>query len=233
MECVILSKTRMTGNSICVGAMLTNGSMLRLLKRNGFNQDNDTEYNIGDVWDVDIINKVGLKYPHVEDVLVQRSKYLNRRIEDLSQYIQNRPNVQIWNGSADNLFDGLLEWTNGGSGYISENGEVSQYSVGFWISNRDLKCNSFHGIRFEYPNQGYGWRSLKYVGVEENVPDSISEGTLLRVSLARWWTGSEGGQEERCYLQLSGWYESLGNLGTPPSRNDYIPPPTEEDIPNQ
>jgi len=221
----------MTGNIICVGAMLTNGRMLRLLKRNGYNQDHDTNYNIGDVWDIDFINKRAIRHPHVEDVLVQRGTYLNRRIEDLSQYIQNRPNVQIWNGSPDNLFDGLLEWTNGGSGYISENGEVPQCSVGFWISNRDLKCKSFHGIRFEYPNQGYGWRSLKYVGVEENVPDSISEGTLLRVSLARWWTGSEGGQEERCYLQLSGWYESLGNLGTPPSRNDYIPPPTEEDIP--
>jgi len=33
----------------------------------------------------------------------------------------------------------------------------------------------------------------------------IPADTLLRVSLARWWD-NEGRHEERCYLQLSGWY---------------------------
>ena len=36
----------------------------------------------------------------------------------------------------------------------------------------------------------------------------IPAGTLVRVSLARWWRpeDSEPNFEERCYLQLSGWY---------------------------
>ena len=29
--------------------------------------------------------------------------------------------------------------------------------------------------------------------------------TLVRISLARWWVPA-GMSEERCYLQLSGWY---------------------------
>ena len=33
----------------------------------------------------------------------------------------------------------------------------------------------------------------------------IPSGTLLRVSLARWWKKYEE-EEKKCYLQLSGWY---------------------------
>ena len=50
-------------------------------------------------------------------------------------------------------------------------------------------------------------RGLKYVG-EESPIKVIPAGTLVRVSLARWWRpeDSEPNFEKRCYLQLSGWY---------------------------
>lgn len=49
---------------------------------------------------------------------------------------------------------------------------------------------------------------IPYVGFEPAV-DLIPKGTLVRVSLARWWRphDSPPDMEERCYLQLSGWYE--------------------------
>lgn len=50
-----------------------------------------------------------------------------------------------------------------------------------------------------------GWRSIKFKGFEEPV-DVIPAGTLLRVSLARWVSFNEG-EEPKCWLQLSGWYD--------------------------
>lgn len=35
--------------------------------------------------------------------------------------------------------------------------------------------------------------------------DYIPQGTVLRMSLANWWKKGDS-DEERCYLQLSGWY---------------------------
>ena len=45
---------------------------------------------------------------------------------------------------------------------------------------------------------------MPYVGFEEAV-ETIPAGTLVRVSLARWWD-TNGTTEDRCSLQLSGWY---------------------------
>lgn len=228
MECVILAKTRMTEGYVCVGGLLLNGRMIRLLDENGYNQPVDTEFSIGDVWDIEFSNKWNIRPPHVEDVLVGSINFLDKSIENLSQYIQGIENIPIWRGAPDNLFEGLLRWTSGGSGYISEDTGIPNFSVGFWISNQDLTYKDFYGPRFQYPNIGFGWRSFKYVGTEENIPNSLSAGTLLRVSLARWWSDDEG-TEERCYLQLSGWYFTQQN--DRPSWYDDIPGLTEEDIP--
>lgn len=95
-------------------------------------------------------------------------------------------------------------WTDNGSGYISKNGEIPDNSVGFWISDRNLKKRiAFDKVRYNYPVEN-GWRSLPYVGFEEPV-ETIPAGTLIRVSLARWWD-TNGKTEDRCSSQLSGWY---------------------------
>ncbi|MFH1320564.1 MAG: hypothetical protein ABII90_07920 [Bacteroidota bacterium] len=56
-------------------------------------------------------------------------------------------------------------------------------------------------VRYSYPIR---WRNISYVGFQNPV-DKIPAGTLVRISLARWWSPNE--DEERCYLQLSGWYD--------------------------
>jgi hypothetical protein len=48
-------------------------------------------------------------------------------------------------------------------------------------------------------------RSAKYVGMEEPIA-VIPERAIDRFSLARWAPFPPGVDEERCYLQLSGWY---------------------------
>lgn len=45
---------------------------------------------------------------------------------------------------------------------------------------------------------------LKFVGFQTIIP-YIPKGTIIRLSLANWWNG-DGSGEDRCYLQLSGWY---------------------------
>lgn len=65
-----------------------------------------------------------------------------------------------------------------------------------------------HTITYIFMGDTLGGRpamfSIKYVGFAEPI-NKIPAGTLVRVSLARWWRPTET-SEERCYLQLSGWY---------------------------
>ena len=54
-------------------------------------------------------------------------------------------------------------------------------------------------------------RKITFVGFQNPV-QLISAGTLLRISLARWWAPNDDDVEERCYLQLSGWYEKTESI---------------------
>lgn len=102
------------------------------------------------------------------------------------------------------MFDGKLKWTDKGSGFISKDA-VSKHSVGFWIADKDLtKSIYFNKPRYSYHGSS-GWRNLPYVGFDDPL-EVIPRGTLIRVSLARWWD-TKGTTELRCPLQLSGWYD--------------------------
>jgi hypothetical protein len=46
--------------------------------------------------------------------------------------------------------------------------------------------------------------SIPYVGFAEPLSE-IPANTLIRVSMCRWWRREEY-EEEKCYLQISGWY---------------------------
>ena len=98
-----------------------------------------------------------------------------------------------------------MNWTVNGSGYINEENGISENSVGFWIPDRNLTKRIFYEkTRYNYPNTN-GRRSLPFVGFEAEL-NIIPGGSLVRVSLARWWD-TNGTTEERCSLQLSGWYD--------------------------
>lgn len=203
MDVVIVSKTHMS-SAACVGGVLANGRFVRLLNRQGYNQDTDTEFDVGDVYNIGFTDRLQIRAPHVEDILVHSMEYRHTfaSTNDLASHLINDININVWSGSTDVLFDGSLLWTDSGSGYISQNGEMPQNSVGFWRPDRDLNRRDYKGkVRYAYPIR---WRNLPFVGFQEPI-NIIPAGTLLRVSLARWWAPEEEG-EERCYLQLSGWY---------------------------
>lgn len=205
MDVIIVAKTHMS-NAACVGGVLANGRLVRLLNEYGYNQDSDSDLEVGDVYTITFNERDYNRPPHVEDILVTSMsyKFAFPSIQRMVDYLTDKLNVKIWRGSPDNLFDGKLQWTNNGSGYISEDGEIPDCSVGFWIPDRNLTKRIFYEkVRYNYPNVN-GWRSLPYVGFNEPI-ETIPSGTLVRVSLARWWDRN-GETEERCSLQLSGWY---------------------------
>ncbi len=206
MDVIIVSKTHMT-TAACVGGILADGRLVRLLTEHGSNQDIDTDLKVGDVYTIEFLERDNKKPPHIEDILVTKLdfKFTFSSIANMIKYLKEKLNVKIWKGKPDILFDGKLLWTDGGSGYISENGEIPDNSVGFWISDKNLKKRiAFEKVRYNYPIEN-GWRSLPFVGFEEPV-EIIPAGTLIRVSLARWWD-TNGKTEDRCSLQLSGWYD--------------------------
>tara|TARA_B100000674_G_scaffold351734_1_gene294950 strand:+ start:4334 stop:5008 length:675 start_codon:yes stop_codon:yes gene_type:complete len=205
MDVIIVSKTKMN-NGVCVGGVLANGRFVRLLQSNGYNQYSDTEFEIGDVYTITFSERQNAVPPHVEDILVNtfEHKFTFETIDKMVEYLTDKLKIKIWRGSPDILFDNCLLWTDNGSGYASEEGGIPEHSVGFWIPDRDLKKKIFHKkVRYSYPKTT-NWRSMPYVGFEEAV-ETIPAGTLVRVSLARWWD-TNGTTEDRCSLQLSGWY---------------------------
>ena len=140
--------------------------------------------------------------------MVIRQQY-DCQVVNMRETLEKR--VQIWSGAPSVLFDGLLLFSNT-SAYISQVGGVPNQSTGYWKPNRELILNSRNGKHHYAINCSVSLDadfhvktlSIPYVGCVSPIP-VIPKGTLLRVSLARWWPPS-GVDEERCYLQLSGWY---------------------------
>jgi hypothetical protein len=138
----------------------------------------------------------------VEDVAVSKANKLGN-IDALAEYILKR--AAPWKGTIETLFEGKVQFTRNGAGFISETG-IPAGATGFWIPSGDLHLD--HDERNKagyYPHNDY--RHLSYVGVQDTI-DVIKAGQLVRISLARWWRPENADPEfeERCYAQVSGWY---------------------------
>ena len=195
---VITSKTRMT-TGYCVGGYdVSSNKYVRLLTSTGKNQGYDTQFEIGESWRIRYESRQNVTPPHVEDVIVTKQQFI-KRIPNLSDYLQRR--VVPYTGCITGLFDNKLGFTGNGSPYISQSTGLPDNSVGFWLTTKEL-CLVDGKPRYKVKDENY---EVKYVGLQPTV-DSIPAGTLVRVSLARWWSPFPEELEERCYMQISGWY---------------------------
>lgn len=202
MEILITSKTR-KGIAACIGGVvISNNRFVRLLNPGNRDQCADTDINVGDIWEMSLTDREHLEPPHIEDVIINSKKFV-RKMANISNYIQNK-GIKIYRGSPGSIFNGILRWTEKGSGYLEDKNDLPGNSVGFWISNKDLELIEKH---YYYPGlfKLMPGKRLHYVGFEATV-NIIPAGTLIRVSLARWWKPDDTYIAERCYLQLSGWY---------------------------
>ena len=100
-------------------------------------------------------------------------------------------------GSKFHTFQEATEW-----GIANPGGTITKSPDGSWYIKKDVTKSKESIEEMDvYPPRG-----MKYVG-EESPIKVIPAGTLVRLSLARWWTpDSEPNDGEKCYLQLSGWY---------------------------
>jgi len=209
MEILITSKTH-KGKAACIGGLvLANKRLVRLLNPGNWDQYADTDFDIGDVWDIQYYDRQDIEPPHIEDIIIQSKQYL-RQIDDLSNYLLNC-GVTIFRGSPNQILNGRLGWTGNGSGYLGNRENLPPSSVGFWVSDKDLILDE-DGKHYNYPsaNAFTQTKRFPYVGFAPKV-NVIPRGTLIRISLARWWKPKDSELSERCYLQLSGWYGLQNN----------------------
>lgn len=200
---LIVARTKMYGAKVCVGALSDQGEYLRLMNRScESDQAGNVPYRIGQWWQIDCNACGEQKPPHVEDVSVTSAQKIGEE-EDLSGYLLS--NTSPWEGTMDLLFDGKIRFTMNGGGYISS-ADIPDRATGFWIPTEPLRLDTDDRDKRGYYEQFN--RHLSYVGTSDELLEVIEPGTLVRVSLARWWRppNADPTFEERCYAQLSGWY---------------------------
>lgn len=206
MYILILGRTKMSGASRCIGGLADDGRSVRLQKADGTHWDFNAPFQVGQIWDVTYIFSQNCTPPHTEDVIVTRYRYV-RTEPHVRDYLLKR--LQPWQGGIGTLFNGVVRYTANNNGYISAD-SVPAHSTWFWIPDRDLTLRN-DSKHYDYPLDptmpALMPRGLSYVG-EPPPLQTIQAGTLVRVSLARWWKPNDAAPDfkERCYLQLSGWF---------------------------
>lgn len=206
----------MSGGFFCVGAISVDGKeSYRLLQADGHNQPPDTPFDAGELWDVEGRRRQGCIPPHVEDFLVTK-RHLVGREPHLGTFLSDR--VRPWRGGPEALFDGAIRFTGSRSGYISRQNPLPGCSTGFWLPDRPLSLVQAGDKAYYHYERGCLILRVSYVGTIP-VIDTIPIGTLVRVSLARWWRPEDAPEmEERCYLQLSCWYGDVAQSFAPHAR---------------
>lgn len=199
---LIVSKTRMS-NGVCVGGIIEiTGEFIRLHNEHGGNLQSDAPYEIGDRWLMKVEKAWNSRpIPHSEDKQVTPvQKIKNVGICGIIDYIKNHElGNRLIQGPLGNAFECCLNLSTS-KNYINRS-RIPSFSTQFWIAECDLvhieRWNS-HYYRYKDDIR------IKYVGIQTPI-DRIPKGAIIRLSLANWWDG-DGSGEERCYLQLSGWY---------------------------
>ncbi len=203
---LIVAKTYMQ-NGICIGGLTreTNRSV-RLLEADGSHQSADTSLDVGQVWDMEFHPSSSLTPPHVEDVCVTHENFVGRQKKMRETLL---PRIKVWEGGPDSLFDGQIVVSDTVA-YINRVKGIPVCSTGYWLSDRDLTLIYRRSSKPYYclllsaaaPQKKL---YIRYVGFTAPIV-RIPASTLIRVSLARWWVPADA-EDERCYLQISGWYK--------------------------
>ncbi len=203
---LIVGKTNM-GKQLCLGGIvLENRRSVRLLPSKGIGHPLDKPIDLGDVWDM-VFNEVPaseITAPHTEDVRAISGRRIGRYSgnELLKKLVDC---ITVRTIDPQELFDSHIRFTRNARGYISPRHSLPQYSTGFWRFRLPLlRIAEDDGSRFwVLSERGRIILDVKYVGLEEEVPEEISPGALLRFSLAHPFPDDP---QKRCFLQLSGWF---------------------------
>ena len=198
---LIVSKTQMS-NGVCVGGINENTcELIRLHNERGGNLPTDAPYEIGDRWEMNVETAWNVrKAPHIEDKQTTPIRKIeNIGISGIINFVRSHNfNGRLTIGALENTFNSCLI-LQGSRNFINRD-NVPHFSTQFWISDYDLTYREIFGKHYYM----YNGIRLKFVGFQPII-QRIPRGTIIRLSLANWWNG-DGSGEDRCYLQLSGWY---------------------------
>lgn len=199
---LIVSRTQMA-NGVCVGGINEKtGELIRLHNDKGGNLKSDAPYMIGERWELKVERAWNSRpIPHVEDMQTSpKHRIENIGINGIVNFVKTHDlGNRLTNGELSKTFERCLH-LEGGKNYINRN-KIPSFSTQFWITDKDLLyC---HDEKWNKHYYYYDEIRLKFVGYQ-TIVDKIPAGTLIRLSLANWW--DDGSGEDRCYLQLSGWY---------------------------
>lgn len=205
MKVVIVGKTRMETGT-CIGALsIEGGESLRLHPPGRDNYPRDPSFELGQVWEIDFQRRPDCKPPHTEDVTVTYQDYITKRsnMKAVLHQLARLGRAPFWSGRLGTAFGTCLEYTNRGRAHIGPRA-VPSMSTGFWTPDKPLRQISIDNrTYYEYPGQ-HAACHIPYIGFEREI-GVIPNDALIRLSLARWWRNSPD-IEERCYLQISGWW---------------------------
>ena len=197
---LIVSRTQMK-NGVCVGGIsVDSGKLIRLHNDRGGNLSVDAPYQIGEVWKMDVEYPWNPRpNPHSEDRSTTPISLAGKvGMQGIVDFIHNNLAVlNVAQGPLSNTFDETLQ-VSGNKCYVGKN-DIPEFSTQFWIADKPL----YHKISYNKDFYFYKGLLIPFVGFQQIV-DEIPQGTVIRLSLANWWDNGCG--EERCYLQLSGWY---------------------------
>jgi hypothetical protein len=199
---LIVSRTRMNQGRVCVGGHDLDDDFrsLRLLTKTGMNLREDLAIAPGEVWELEYVDHEEPDPPHVEDVLVDNGKRVETFSPEQVRALITEHDTP-WTGPPDVLFDGLVTATPNGRVYVPGGDELPSRSTGYWIPDAELiKRVAFERAKFFYTGDSE-LDEFTWAGMAEP-PDRIPAGTLVRVSLARWF--SPASAPAGYYVQISG-----------------------------
>lgn len=200
MEVLIVSRTRMRNGVCCGGLDLQSGEFIRLHDHWGKNLTESAPFQIGDVYNLNYRTAVSCRpIPHIEDKEILPNYEKLRQLTTTEFVNEIDRLVAVPNGGIETIFEGKLRRSTFAT-YISPEA-IPQFSVCFWRPNAPLIKSGFLGKTKYWFEGSY---AINYVGFQESI-EVIPAGTLLRMSLANWWS-PDNITEKRCYLQLSGWF---------------------------
>lgn len=203
---LIVGKTNMGGQLCLGGILLDTRRSVRLLPSRGIGHQPDKPIHLGEVWDMELreVPESEISAPHTEDVRTIRGRRI-RRFSDAVLLETLHDCVSAQTVHPTELFDSHIRFTKGARGYVSPDDGLPPYSTGFWRFRLPLlKVAADDATRFwVFDDNGTMLLDVKYVGLEEEVPDMLAPGTMLRFSLAHSFADDP---RKRCYLQLSGWF---------------------------
>ena len=224
MRVLIVAKTRM-GSGACIGAITEKGESFRLIPYNADPHDGaNTEYEVGDIWEISADPQTSLIPPHNENIVVYKKQRLHttKDTKDLVSAIELLMPPKV--GHPRELYEGLLRNTENGRLHVAKRSGIPFYSTTFWRTDQPLTLDTEkQRLRYHYPTENGGC-TFTFAGFQEPTK-TIPAGTLLRVSLTHWWRPEDRPEvEERCYAQISGWFlEEITQEEQKPSHEEKPP----------